>query len=69
MLEIEDLHFHDLRYEGASLLAEMGRTVPQLATVTGHRSGKSLERYTHVRQSGDKLAGWKWLKAVTTLLV
>lgn len=68
VLEIEDLHFHDLRHEGASRLAEMGRTVPQLAAVTGHRSWKSLERYTHVRQSGDKLAGWKWLNAVTTPL-
>lgn len=65
VLEIEDLHFHDLRHEGASRLAELGRTVPQLAAVTGHRSWKSLERYTHVRQAGDKFDKWKWLKAVT----
>jgi integrase len=64
-LGIEDLHFHDLRHEGTSRLAEMGRTVPQLAAVTGHKAWKSLERYTHVRQSGDKYEGWKWLEAVT----
>jgi len=65
LLGIEDLHFHDLRHEGASRLAEMGRTLPQLAAVTGHRSFKSLDRYTHVRQVGDKYEGWKWLEAVT----
>ncbi|MFW2544993.1 tyrosine-type recombinase/integrase [Primorskyibacter sp. 2E107] len=64
-LEIDDLRFHDLRHEGASRLAEMGRTVPQLAAVTGHKSWKSLERYTHVRQIGDKYAGWKWIAKVT----
>ncbi|TDK50432.1 tyrosine-type recombinase/integrase [Antarcticimicrobium luteum] len=64
-LGIEDLHFHDLRHEGTSRLAEMGRTVPQLAAVTGHKAWKSLERYTHVRQSGDKYQDWKWIEAVT----
>lgn len=65
VLGIEDLHFHDLRHEGASRLAEMGRTVPQLASVTGHRSWKSLERYTHVRAIGDKFENWPWIKKVT----
>lgn len=63
-LGIEDLHFHDLRHEGTSRLAEMGRTQPQLAAVTGHKSWKSLERYTHVRQSGDKYRTWKWLESL-----
>ena len=65
LLGIEDLHFHDMRHEGTSRLAEFGRTVPQLAAVTGHRSMKSLDRYTHVRQIGDKYEGWKWLDVVT----
>lgn len=65
VLGIEDLRFHDTRHDGTSRLAEMGRTVPQLAAVTGHRSWKSLERYTHVRQTGDKYEGWKWINAVT----
>lgn len=62
LLEIEDLHFHDLRHEGVSRLFEMGRTIPQAASVSGHRSWQSLQRYTHVRSKGDKWANWGWLK-------
>lgn len=61
-LEIENLRFHDLRHEGISRLFEMGRTIPQVAAVSGHRSWTSLKRYTHIRQTGDKYAGWKWLQ-------
>jgi integrase len=60
MLAIEDLHFHDLRHEGVSRLFEMGRTIPQAASVSGHRSWQSLQRYAHLRQVGDKYSGWKW---------
>ncbi len=60
LLGIEDLHFHDLRHEGVSRLFEMGRSIPQAATVSGHRSWSSLQRYAHLRQTGDKFAGWKW---------
>ncbi|MRI56395.1 site-specific integrase [Methylobacterium sp. DB1607] len=62
---IEDLHFHDLRHEGVSRLFEMGRTPPLAASVSGHRSWQSLQRYTHIRQVGDKYAGWAWLDVVT----
>jgi integrase len=55
------LHFHDLRHEGISRLFEMGRSIPQVAAVSGHRSWQSLQRYSHIRQTGDKYAGWKWL--------
>lgn len=65
LLGIGDLHFHDLRHEGASRLFEMGRSVPQAASVSGHRSWSSLQRHTHLRQTGDKYAGWKWLPMVT----
>jgi integrase len=65
MLEIEDLHFHDLRHEAVSRLFEMGRTIPQAASVSGHRSWQNLQRYTHLRQTGDKWAKWKWLDFVT----
>jgi integrase len=47
ILGIEDLRFHDLRHEGISRLFEMGRTIPQVAAVSGHRSWTSLKRYTH----------------------
>ena len=64
-LEIEDLHFHDLRHEGISRLFEMGKTIPQVAAVSGHRTWNSLKRYSHLRQDGDKYADWKWLAVVT----
>ena len=60
ILGIEDLRFHDLRHEGISRLFEMGRTIPQVAAVSGHRSWTSLKRYTHIRQSKDKYENWKW---------
>lgn len=65
LLGISDLHFHDLRHEGVSRLFEMGQTIPQVAAVSGHRSWASLRRYTHLRHSGDKYAGWKWMPAVS----
>jgi len=61
LLGIDDLHFHDLRHEGISRLFEMGWTIPQVATVSGHRTWTSLKRYTHLREAGDKYAGWIWL--------
>lgn len=65
VLGIENLHFHDLRHEGVSRLFEMGRSVPQAASVSGHRSWSSLQIYAHLRHSGDRFAGWRWLPAVT----
>ena len=65
LLGIEDLHFHDLRHEGISRLFEMGRTIPQVAAISGHRSWSSLKRYTHIRATGDRYEGWKWLSALT----
>lgn len=62
LLGIDNLHFHDLRHEGISRLFEMGKTIPQVASVSGHRSWQSLKRYTHIRQSGDKYTGWEWIK-------
>lgn len=58
--EDDRLHFHDLRHDGISRLFELGRNIPQAAGVSGHRSWSSLKRYTHVRQTGDKYATWKW---------
>jgi integrase len=65
LLGIDDLHFHDLRHDGISRLFEMGKTIPQAASVSGHKSWQSLQRYAHLRQTGDKYAGWKWLDVVT----
>lgn len=60
ILGIDDLRFHDLRHEGISRLFEIGRTIPQAAAVSGHRSWTSLKRYTHIRHSSDKYQNWKW---------
>lgn len=60
-LQIEDLHLHDLRHEGISRLFEIGYTIPHAAAVSGHRSWSSLLRYAHIKQTGDKYAGWKWI--------
>lgn len=65
LLGIDDLRFHDLRHEGASRLFEMSWTIPRVAEVTGHRSWQSLQRYSHLRQDGDKWAGWEWLARLT----
>ncbi|HEY8616283.1 site-specific integrase [Phenylobacterium sp.] len=48
-LQIEDLHFHDLRHEGTSRLFEAGFTIEQVSLVTGHKDWKMLRRYTHLR--------------------
>jgi integrase len=66
LLGIEDLRFHDLRHEGISRLFELGGDIPRVALVSGHRSWTSLKRYTHIKQSGDKYAGWRWLQLATT---
>ena len=66
LLGIIDLHFHDLRHDGVSRLFEIGRNIPQVAAVSGHRSWSSLKRYTHLRQIGDKYAGWKWRSVLTS---
>jgi integrase len=63
-LGIGDLHFHDLRHDGVSRLFEIGRTIPQVAAVSGHRSWTSLQRYTHLRQTGDKYSSWEWLTKI-----
>lgn len=65
ILGIVDLRFHDLRHDGVSRLFELGFNIPQVASHSGHRSWTSLKRYTHLRQSGDKYEGWRWLSEVT----
>ncbi|QVM98368.1 tyrosine-type recombinase/integrase [Pseudomonas sp. B21-012] len=63
-LEIEDLHFHDLRHEGVSRLFEMDWDIPRVASVSGHRDWNSLRRYTHLRGRGDNYRDWKWLEQI-----
>lgn len=45
--ELDDFHFHDLRHEAISRLFELGLTVPEVASVSGHRTVSMLMRYAH----------------------
>lgn len=57
--QIEDLHFHDLRHEAISRLFELGLTVPEVASISGHRTLSQLMRYAHATDASirRKLAG------------
>jgi integrase len=46
---IEDLHFHDLRHEAISRFFELGLTVPEVASISGHRDARMLLRYGHAQ--------------------
>lgn len=46
---ISDLHFHDLRHEAISRFFERGLSVPEVATISGHRDFRMLYRYTHLK--------------------
>lgn len=63
-LQIDDLHFHDLRHEGVTRLFEMGWNIPKVASVSGHRDWNSMRRYTHLNGAGDKYEGWEWIQRI-----
>ena len=46
---ITNLHFHDLRHEATSRFFEKGLNVMEVATITGHKDLRMLQRYTHLR--------------------
>ena len=46
-LGVKDLRFHDLRHEAVSRLFEKGLTVPEVASISGHRDLRMLGRYAH----------------------
>ena len=45
--DITNLHFHDLRHEAISRFFELGLTVPEVASISGHRDIRMLMRYAH----------------------
>lgn len=48
-LEIEDLHFHDLRHTAITRLFELGTLdMMEIAAISGHKSLSMLKRYTHL---------------------
>ena len=48
---LPDFHFHDLRHEAISRLFEHGLTVPEVASVSGHRDMRMLLRYAHANHA------------------
>lgn len=46
---LEDLHLHDLRHEAVSRLFEKGFNVVEVASISGHRELRMLQRYTHLK--------------------
>jgi integrase len=51
---IRNVRFHDLRHEAVSRLFERGLTLPEVATISGHKTWAMLRRYTHL--SAETLA-------------
>ena len=46
---VTDLHLHDLRHEGLTQLFEAGLNIPEVSTISGHKSWATLKRYTHIK--------------------
>lgn len=59
VINILDLHFHDLRHEGCSRLAEDGWTIPQIQQVSLHEGWSALQRYVHVPIRIASRAEWE----------
>ncbi|MBN6741936.1 tyrosine-type recombinase/integrase [Acidithiobacillus sp. MC6.1] len=55
ILGIEDLHFHDLRHEGCSRLAEDGLSIPDIQRISLHESWSSLQIYVNRDARGQSL--------------
>lgn len=63
VLGIEDLHFHDLRHQGCSALAEDGWTIPEIQAVSLHESWGSLQIYVNQRPRKSarvEWSDWEW---------
>ena len=46
-----NVRFHDLRHEAISRFFEKGLTIPEVASISGHRTPQMLFRYAHADQS------------------
>lgn len=49
ILEINDLHWHDLRHEAVSRLFEAGLRIEQVQLISLHENWQTLKRYTNLR--------------------
>jgi integrase len=52
------VRFHDFRHEAISRFFEKGLTIPDVMSISGHRTASMLFRYAHADQSkiAEKLA-------------
>jgi integrase len=50
-LNIEDLHFHDLRHYALTNFAKKGLSLPELSLISGHKSYDMLKRYVNLKAS------------------
>ena len=59
LADLPCLRFHDLRHESISRFHEMGLTLPEIQSISGHRELSMLQRYSHANQMHlrKKLAG------------
>lgn len=45
--KLNNLHLHDFRHEGISTMFEKGLSVPEVASISGHKDFRQLARYAH----------------------
>ena len=69
--ELVDLHMHDLRHEAISRYFEMGLSLVEVASISGHKDPRMLFRYTHLQPMAlaEKLTGMKWVAPSTTVMM
>lgn len=51
---IENFRFHDLRHTSASYMAMDGATIPDIASVLGHKTLQMVQRYAHLSEAHTK---------------
>jgi integrase len=49
-----DVHVHDLRHTGKTLVAEAGASLPERMSRMGHSSTRAARIYLHAREERDK---------------
>jgi integrase len=56
--KVKRVRFHDFRHEAISRFFEKGLTIPEVMSISGHRTASMLFRYAHADQSkiAEKLA-------------
>lgn len=47
--QLTHMSFHTLRHEAITRFFEMGLTIPEVASISGHKSWSMLRRYTHLQ--------------------